>query len=361
MKQAQIMKNISMNKLLIALFVSAGLLASSAYALDLGKMLEDAAKQKVEEAIKGKDDSTQKTAEPGVENKPAEVPVAAPIPAPAPTNTTPAANTGAATTSTSGSVTPAPVEAAPSEIKKLEPEKPAFNWKSPSKEEEIALGREITGSLLGAAPLVKDAALQQYVNKVGRWVASQSERDNLPWKFGVIDSADLNAFAMPGGYVLITKGLYAKLQNEAQLASVLGHEIAHVVKKHQLKVLQKQQLLGYGAGKISDLFGKKDKLAKKVVGTGAEISARGLDKDAEFEADRMGMVLAARAGYDAFSLAEVLQTMSQTNKNDSSVALLFKTHPAPDERLAKLSDAAGSSLDNVKAGKTLENRMYKLK
>ena len=160
--------------------------------------------------------------------------------------------------------------------------------------------------------------------------------------------------------MLITKGLYQKLQNEAQLASVLGHEIAHVVKKHQLKVLQKQQLLNLGASKISDLFGKKDKLAKKVVGTGAEISARGLDKDAEFEADRMGMVLAARAGYDAFSLAEVLQTMSQTSSSDGSVALLFKTHPHPDERLAKLSDAAGSKLDNLKTGKTLENRLYKL-
>jgi beta-barrel assembly-enhancing protease len=339
------MKHISMNKLLIALFISAGLIATSAYALDLGKVLEDAAKQKVEEAIKGKDAA----AEPVVENKPAEPVIPAPIPAPAPE-----ANTGAAPSS----VTPVP---APAETVKTEPEKPAFNWKSPSREEEVALGREITGSLLGAAPLVKDAALQQYVNKVGRWVASQSERENLPWKFGVIDSADLNAFAMPGGYVLITKGLYANLQNEAQLASVLGHEIAHVVKKHQLKVLQKQQLLGYGASRVGDLFGKKDKLAKKVVGTGAEISARGLDKDAEFEADRMGMVLAARAGYDAFSLAEVLQTISQANKNDSSVALLFKTHPSPDERLAKLGDAAGSSLDNVKAGKTLENRLYKLK
>ena len=246
-------------------------------------------------------------------------------------------------------------------LAKVEPEKPEFNWKKPSKEEEIALGREITGSILGAAPLVKDEALQQYVNKVGRWVASQSERSDLPWKFGVIDSNDLNAFAAPGGYVLITKGLYQKLQNEAQLAGVLGHEIAHVVKKHQLKVLQKQQLLNIGAGKLSDLFGKNDKLAKKALGTGAEISARSLDKDAEFEADRMGLVLASRAGYEAFGLPEVLQTIGHTSKNDSSVALLFKTHPSPDERLAKLGDSVGSSLDKVKAGKTLENRFYLLK
>jgi len=102
---------------------------------------------------------------------------------------------------------------------------PEFNWKNPSKEEEIALGREIAGNLLGAAPLVKDAALQKYVNSVGRWVASQSERPDLPWRFGVIESEDLNAFAAPGGYIMLTKGLYRKLNNEAQLAGVLGHEI----------------------------------------------------------------------------------------------------------------------------------------
>ncbi len=337
------MKPIVMNKCLISLFLSAGLISANAQAFDLGKELEKAAKQKIEEVKNGEDIKKPSEAEAA---KPAETPAA---PAPA-------ANTGAV----AGDATP-PVEATPTEIKKVEPEKPEFNWKKPSKEEEIALGREITGSILGAAPLVKDEALQQYVNKVGRWVASQSERSDLPWKFGVIDSNDLNAFAAPGGYVLITKGLYQKLANEAQLAGVLGHEIAHVVKKHQLKVLQKQQLLNIGAGKLSDLFGKNDKLAKKALGTGAEISARSLDKDAEFEADRMGLVLAARAGYEAFGLPEVLQTIGHTSKNDSSVALLFKTHPSPDERLAKLGDSVGGSLDKAKAGETLENRFYRPK
>ena len=334
-----------MSKLLIALFICAGLIASSANALNLGKELEKAAKQKMEEAITGKENP----ADPVAEEKPAET-VTVPVPTSAPSSTSSPTPTSNPTTNTTTAATP---------TVKAEPEKPTINWKNPSKDEEIALGREITGSLLGAAPLIKDEKLQQYVNKVGRWVASQSERDNLPWKFGVIDSADLNAFAAPGGYILITKGLYQKLQNEAQLASVLGHEIAHVVKKHQLKVLQKQQLLNVGSSWLKEKLGKS-KLADKAIGTGAEISARGLDKDAEFEADRMGMVLAARAGYDAFALAEVLQTISQTNKSDSSVALLFKTHPAPDERLAKLSDSVGSNLDNVKAGKTLENRLYKL-
>ena len=324
----QLIKSIAMNKLLIGLLVAVGLLATQANAFDLNKVLKDAVKDKIEEVKNGG------------EAAPAATPANT---APEPTPSTPPSATASPATS--------PVAAAPANT---------INWKNPSRDEEIALGRNITGSLLGAAPLVKDDALQQYVNKVGRWVASQSERADLPWKFGVIESNDLNAFAAPGGFVLITKGLYQKMTNEAQLAGVLGHEIAHVVKKHQLKVLQKQQLLNFGADKLGDLLGKNDKLAKKAISSGAEISARSLDKDAEFEADRMGMVLATRAGYDAYGLAEVLQTIGQTNKADSSVALLFKTHPAPDERLAKLGDSAGSQLDNVKAGKPLETRFYKL-
>lgn len=236
-----------------------------------------------------------------------------------------------------------------------------INLKKPSKSEEIQLGREIAGNLLGAAPLVKDEALQEYVNQVGRWVASQSERPDLPWHFGVIDSDDLNAFAAPGGYIMITKGLYRKLENEAQLAGVLGHEIAHVVKKHHLKLLQKSQLLDFGAGLLGEKLGKDNQTVQKVIGSGAEIFARGLDKDAEFEADRMGLVLATRAGYEPYGLPEVLQTIGEVGKNDGSVALLFKTHPAPNDRLARLGEATGSKLDSIKTSKTLDNRFYKLK
>lgn len=237
----------------------------------------------------------------------------------------------------------------------------SLNLGKTSKQDEIKIGREIAGNLLGAAPLVKDDALQKYVNHVGRWVALQSERPDLPWHFGVIESEDINAFATPGGNVLLTKGLYRKLKNEAELAGVLGHEIGHVVKKHQLKLLQKQQLLDTGAGLLGDKAGKDNDAVKKLIGSGAEICARGLDKDAEFEADRIGVVLSARAGYDPYGLPEVLQEIGHVSKNDSSVALLFKTHPAPDDRLAKLGDAVGERLDKVSDGKLLAERFYRLK
>jgi beta-barrel assembly-enhancing protease len=238
---------------------------------------------------------------------------------------------------------------------------PPINLKTPSREDEIRLGREITGNLLGAAPLVKDDQLQKYVNQVGRWVALQSERPDLPWHFGVIESEDLNAFAAPGGWVIVTKGLYRKLHNEAELAGVLGHEIGHVVKKHQLKLIQKQQALNLGAGLLGGTLGKNNQLVQQLIGSGAEICARSLDKDAEFEADRIGVVLAGRAGYDAYGLVEVLQEIGHVGKDDSSVALLFKTHPHPDDRLVKLGDAVGNRLDGVKDGKLLAERFYQLK
>lgn len=239
--------------------------------------------------------------------------------------------------------------------------KSGFNLGKTSQQDEIRIGREIAGNLLGAAPLVKDEDLQKYVNQVGRWVAGQSERPDLPWHFGVIESEDINAFAAPGGYVMLTRGLYRKLKNEAELAGVLGHEIGHVIKKHHLKLLQKSQLLNLGAGVLGDSVGKGNDSIKKLIGSGAEICARSLDKDAEFEADRIGMVLGARAGYDPYGLPEVLQEIGHVGKNDSSVALLFKTHPSPDDRLTKLGEAVGDRLDNVKDGKLLPERFYKLK
>lgn len=237
----------------------------------------------------------------------------------------------------------------------------SFNLKKPSQQEEIQLGREIIGNLLGAAPLVKDEALQKYVNQVGRWVATQSERPDLPWHFGVIESNDINAFAAPGGYVLITKGLYRKLSNESELAGALAHEIGHVIKKHHLKLIQKQQLLSFGASLLGESVGKDNNAVQKLIGSGAEICARSLDKDAEFEADRIGVVLAGRAGYDPYGLPSVLAEIGHVGKDDGNVALLFKTHPHPDDRLAKLGDAVGNRLDAITDGKTLEERLYKLK
>ena len=232
---------------------------------------------------------------------------------------------------------------------------------STSDEEEIAIGRRLAGDLLGAVPLVRDDRIQNYVNKVGRWVASQSERPALKWYFGVLDSSDINAFALPGGYVFVTLGLYTSLANEAELAGVLGHEIGHVTMKHHLNVLKQSQLISG----VSGFFGRQlaqggsPAVVQNLLGNGAEAVARGLDKEAEYESDRIGVVLATRAGYDPYALPNVLQKIARVNPNDASLSLLFKTHPPPQERLFRLGDAMGDAFDKFGDGQTLPARVQR--
>ena len=123
------------------------------------------------------------------------------------------------------------------------------------RKQEVNIGRNVMSGLLGAAPLVEHKGLQQYVDKVGRWIALQSSRPKLPWTFGIINSENINAFAAPGGYIAVTLGLYQLLENEDQLAAVLAHEISHVIEKHHLEAIHKgtqRELLGSLAVKATD-------------------------------------------------------------------------------------------------------------
>jgi predicted Zn-dependent protease len=212
---------------------------------------------------------------------------------------------------------------------------------TPDEDEERVLGQGVAATLLGAAKPVADPGLQRYVNRVGLWVALQSTRPNLPWRFVVLDNANVNAFAAPGGYVFITRGLLDQMHSEAELAGALGHEIAHVERKHHLKALQKErgfQLAGRGA---SAVLGEDRALLNQIAGAAKNLYSRGLDRSDEYEADRAGAILAARAGYDPYGLAQVLQTLDSLNPNSSGLALLFKTHPKPADRLQHLEALSG--------------------
>lgn len=231
--------------------------------------------------------------------------------------------------------------------------------------QEIDIGEGISSSLLGAAPLVRDDGLQKYVNHIGLWLALQTERPGLPWRFGVTEDAAVNAFATPGGTILITRGLYEKFRNEAELAGVLAHEISHVVKKHQLKAIK--SALGHEwqadiAVAVAEKKGSTDaKRTLKAYTAGTELFARGLDKGDEFEADRMGVVIAARGGYNPFGLVGSLQTLDAVNPSDGAVALMFKTHPSPAKRLEMLAAAMGTQLDQYGESGKEPGRLYVIK
>jgi predicted Zn-dependent protease len=215
-----------------------------------------------------------------------------------------------------------------------------------NEKKEIRLGREVAANLVGAAPLVNDVALQEYVNRVGVWLALHTDRPKLPWRFGVLDTGGVNAFATPGGYIFITRGLLLHMRDEAELAGVLAHEISHVTARHALETMRKGALAGLASDALGEYAKQKgEESISKLVSAGTEIYSRGLDKEDEFAADRMGAVIAARAGYDPFALASVLQTLMSINPKSDSVALMFKTHPEPEKRLKVLVKAMENRLD----------------
>ena len=236
-------------------------------------------------------------------------------------------------------------------------------------DEEIGMGERLLSGVLGAAPLYANDRIQRYVNQVGRWVAMHSERPGLPWRFAVLDSSLANAGAAPGGQVYITTGLLFRMRSESELAGALGHEIAHVVMKHHLNAYQKKfkwDLLKTGGTAVLQ---SKVKVGGGVVGQAAKSAAidfgtdafssmilSPLDRSEEEQADRMGMVLAARAGYDPYGLPAVIQILQDISAEQSGLSVLFSTHPSPSDRLASLDKAVGKSLDHYSSQPVLQDR-----
>lgn len=221
---------------------------------------------------------------------------------------------------------------------------------SQSDDEEIKAGEAVAAAVLGAARPVDNPKLQRYVNLVGRAIADRGERPGLPWIFAVVDTASVNAFAAPGGIVLVTRGLYEMLDTEDELAAVLAHEIAHVNRAHHYNVIKQQKVVEIGSNLLQREIskgGSANAAIARLGQAGAELIARGLDKEAEYEADRDGMVLAARAGYDASALLTVLYRLQARSSQDGALQLLFKTHPSPTDRLEKIAAIVTAEIEKA--------------
>ena len=208
--------------------------------------------------------------------------------------------------------------------------------------EELALGPEISGRILGARPLWNDADAQKRINVVGRWVAAQTSRPELPWTFGVIDTPEVNAFAAPGGFVLVTRGLYELLGSDSELAAVLGHEITHCVQRDHYKVIRKQEMAAAGKDMaLRDVDAGNDSAAGRYARSyaekhGAAIMLTALDREAEYRADEGAEYYLARAGMNPLALYSVLQKLTTLGSDSAALAQLYKTHPPLDARLARI-------------------------
>lgn len=221
---------------------------------------------------------------------------------------------------------------------------------SPAAERRIGVG--MAERVLGATPPVEDEAVQRYVNRVGRWVAAGSSRPDLEWTFVVIDSPAVNAYAAPGGHVFITLGLLLLLESEAELAGVLGHEIAHVTERDHLEALKTQLALGV----VQDLLraegveGIDDATLEQLVLAGVSLYGIGLARDDELNADRIGIVLAARAGYDPWALLLTLTLLDALNPAAPAMSLHSSTHPPPQVRRALVQNQLDNRSDLADPG-----------
>ncbi|MDD3883933.1 MAG: M48 family metalloprotease [Gallionella sp.] len=224
-----------------------------------------------------------------------------------------------------------------------------------SESQEVALGRQADVQVKKQYKVYESKALQDYVNRVGQRIAKQSHRPDLQYHFTVLDSPEINAFALPGGYVYITRSILAYLNSEAELAAVLGHEIGHVTARHGVRQQSAAQAANLGLT-IASIFVPEvgsvggQNLAN-IVG-GALLSGYG--RDHELEADRLGAEYLARTAYDPQAIIKVIRVLKDQELKDAELAKqegreprryhgLFATHPDNDTRLQQAVAEAGKN------------------
>ena len=224
-----------------------------------------------------------------------------------------------------------------------------------SPQEEQRLGRKEAEEVERTVGLVRDPQLVEYVGAIGRRLAQAAERPDIPWQWSIADEADANAFALPGGWVYVTRGLLALSNREEELAGVIGHEMAHVLERHAVSRAGAATPLAILFGIPSGILGMvSPSLGGIVGGAGRVVSGLALapySREQEREADRVGVALAARAGWDPGGLAVFLATLERAETlagNASSRTSFFATHPSLPDRVATI-DAQARSLSYTPA------------
>ena len=203
---------------------------------------------------------------------------------------------------------------------------------------EIQFGRDLAARILANYSLWKNKAANHYVSLVGRSLANFSGRGDLTFTFGVLDSEEINAFATPGGYIFVTRGALTRMTDEAQLAAVLGHEIAHVTQRHMVKELKIYGDQGSTIGGLAGLIGGASGGVRSGLQTGLSYGIdilfnRGYLLKDELEADRLGLLIAASAGYDPTALKRFLTSVEQF---EPAAQTQSKDHPVLSERLSQI-------------------------
>jgi beta-barrel assembly-enhancing protease len=213
-------------------------------------------------------------------------------------------------------------------------------------EDEAAIGAGVSERVRKRFGVVQDPVVHKYVSLVGMVLAQASTRPNLPWKFIVLDTDGVNAFAAPGGYIHITRGALALAHDESELAGVLAHEIIHVTEKHTISAIQKNKMVNVGANET--LKGNAS-LLNQYIDRAFDMVYAGFGRADELDSDDKGVVLANKVGYSPAGLGEVLTRLTERNKSATQKQGLFASHPEMQERITRLSKQIASERLNSTA------------
>ena len=214
-----------------------------------------------------------------------------------------------------------------------------------SEAQEIQLGFESDKALTSQLGLYPDDALQEYVQRLGEQLAATSERPNLDWQFRVVDDPVVNAFALPGGFIYMTRGILAHFNNEAELVSVLGHEIGHVTARHGASQMSKAQLSQLGM--VGGMIAAPEQMQRygNLVQTGMGLMFLKFSRDDETQADNLGFRYLVQGGYDPRPMADVFDTLGRVGAAQGSERLpgWMSTHPHPENRGARIDAMIAAS------------------
>lgn len=205
-----------------------------------------------------------------------------------------------------------------------------------STQQEVQMGQEYSAQINQQLPIIDDAEINRYVNVLGDSIARLSDDRNLDWHFFVVDSKEVNAFALPGGFIYVNRGLIERADKLDELAGVLGHEIGHVTNRHSVKLMEKQQAANVGVTLGCVLTGACE---SQTTGTLVNVAGTAIfakfSREAETEADESAVRYVTRAGIDPRGIPRMFEKLlEERGRQPSTVAAWFSTHPLEEDRIA---------------------------
>ncbi|HKI60449.1 MAG TPA: M48 family metalloprotease [Mariprofundaceae bacterium] len=224
-----------------------------------------------------------------------------------------------------------------------------------SDQEEIILGKRVAAKVIERYGIENAPEMTYYLNLITTAIAQRSNRPNIPYHVAILATDDVNAYACPGGYIFVTRGVLNMVRDEAELAGVLAHEISHVTERHIVNALRNSKLMKVGTEVAADAFKTPGPLLDQMTNFATDALFEGLDKSDEYESDELAIDYLDRIGYDYPAMYDVLKLLEVRHKYGAT-KVLDKTHPTPKSRLQKLKVAALKLSLEKPSGIRLPNR-----